>query len=319
MEDLYRVNHAILSQNRGYGILRSYQGSVIRALTSAFPEYPWIVWKFHKTPHKFWLHLDNQRKFLDWFASSKNFTSLDDFYGVTTQDIIHSGGRGLLNQHRNSLSQCLQAVYPHHLWKAWKFPKCPTHYWKDVSKVAQCMSEVADKLEISCLEDWYRVSVRQVIHIAKAGSLVQYYKGIHPVLKLLYPSYPWDTQRFHRATKKSAQRYLLLQLKALFPQHDVKENFRHPSLTWLGGLPVELDVYIPSLNLGFEYQGEHHYHDVHYFGVHQHIRQKDSEKKALCKQHGVTLVDVPYWWDHTQTSLLEMIAHTRPELAQSLS
>ncbi len=31
----------------------------------------------------------------------------------------------------------------------------------------------------------------------------------------------------------------------------------------------ELDIYVPSLSLGFEYQGEHHYEDHFLFGAHQ--------------------------------------------------
>src|SRR4051812_44364323 len=40
----------------------------------------------------------------------------------------------------------------------------------------------------------------------------------------------------------------------------------------------------------------------------------DDEKKLLCKSEGITLIEVPYWWDGTKESLLGTITSQRPEL-----
>jgi len=34
----------------------------------------------------------------------------------------------------------------------------------------------------------------------------------------------------------------------------------------------------------------------------------------LCKQNGITLVEIPFWWDTTKSSLQATIAQVRPEL-----
>lgn len=72
----------------------------------------------------------------------------------------------------------------------------------------------------------------------------------------------------------------------------------------------EIDVAVPSLNLAFEYQGEQHYESNQLYGEvlsvfsfffilfkSESVKKKDSRKLDLCKEEGITLIQVPYWWD----------------------
>ena len=62
---------------------------------------------------------------------------------------------------------------------------------------------------------------------------------------------------------------------------------------WLG--LQSLDVYIPSLKIGIEYQGIQHYEAVDYFGgeeAFQRAVERDKRKKRLCRENGVSLI---YW------------------------
>lgn len=77
---------------------------------------------------------------------------------------------------------------------------------------------------------------------------------------------------------------------ALYP--DAIYQYRTP---WLGS--QSLDVYIPSINVGIEYQGVQHYRAVDIFGGEDALKERiklDARKKRLCKQNGVTLVEVTY-------------------------
>jgi len=93
-------------------------------------------------------------------------------------------------------------------------------------------------------------------------------------------------------------------------------NFRHPYLS--SSQPfrtVELDLYIPSLKLAFEYQGEQHYHQKHFGWTSLFDRQqKDQEKFKECQRQGITLIEIPYWWDRRKESLIATIRLWRPEL-----
>jgi hypothetical protein len=41
---------------------------------------------------------------------------------------------------------------------------------------------------------------------------------------------------------------------------------------------------------------------------------RDEEKRSLCDQYGITLIEVPYWWNGKQDSLLATIYNHRPDV-----
>jgi hypothetical protein len=43
--------------------------------------------------------------------------------------------------------------------------------------------------------------------------------------------------------------------------------------------------------------------------------QRDLEKKMLCQKEGITLIDVPYWWQSDKESLVATIAKYRPDVS----
>ena len=88
---------------------------------------------------------------------------------------------------------------------------------------------------------------------------------------------------------------------------------------------MEFDVYLPELSLGLEYQGEQHFTPIHWIIDISAQLQRDQEKQHACKQvkpsnlklnlkAGITLVEVPYWWNFSVESLATTIQITRPEI-----
>lgn len=62
-------------------------------------------------------------------------------------------------------------------------------------------------------------------------------------------------------------------------------------VAWLG--TQSLDVYIPSLKVGIEYQGVQHYEPVPFFGGEEgfkKVQERDQRKAELCIQNGVILI-----------------------------
>ena len=65
---------------------------------------------------------------------------------------------------------------------------------------------------------------------------------------------------------------------------------------WLGAQSI--DVFIPSLKAGIEYQGKQHYEKVELFGGEkgfEETQKRDNIKKIKCKQNEVILLEWPYY------------------------
>jgi hypothetical protein len=96
---------------------------------------------------------------------------------------------------------------------------------------------------------------------------------------------------------------------------EVIENYQHEDLIWNGtDRKMQLDVYLPNERLAFEYQGQQHYYNVHALGTLWLQREKDKEKREACEQHGITLIEIPYWWDFKEPSLRATIHLYKPKL-----
>jgi len=94
-------------------------------------------------------------------------------------------------------------------------------------------------------------------------------------------------------------------VRHLYPETSV---LRRQRPAWLGGL--ELDVYLPDLELAFEYQGQQHFHPARAWGGEEAVRgvqERDARKAELCAQQGVTLVAIDYTEPLSETYLRERV------------
>jgi hypothetical protein len=95
-----------------------------------------------------------------------------------------------------------------------------------------------------------------------------------------------------------------------------QHNFLHPEIFFQDtNRYAQLDAYIPSLMVAFEYQGQQHYgHSTFEREDAIKVRKRDAEKYKKCYELGVTLVEVPYWWDGTRSQLEATIHLVRPDI-----
>jgi hypothetical protein len=172
-----------------------------------------------------------------------------------------------------------------------------------------------------------------------AGGLVSVFVTTYNMLKFSFPEIEWKPKKFTLKAKKSVQRFLLffsallilrwlfVVANTMFHNTTVFEEHLHSDLSWGnqfvisnanfadGQRKVQLDVWIPENKLAFEYQGaipfklgfncegEQHYHPLGEHGSLDAYLKRDKEKRRQCKDLGITLVLVPYWWDGTIASL----------------
>eukprot|EP00026_Physarum_polycephalum_P001959 Phypoly_transcript_01963.p1 GENE.Phypoly_transcript_01963~~Phypoly_transcript_01963.p1 ORF type:complete len:985 (-),score=156.37 Phypoly_transcript_01963:23-2977(-) len=106
-------------------------------------------------------------------------------------------------------------------------------------------------------------------------------------------------------------------LREIFPGENILSNakkdvaIKNPET----GIYLEIDVWIPNLNLCFEFQDAYHYATTWYHhDTLAEVRHKDSVKRNLAHQQGYTLIDIPYWWASDPGSLVSTIHFQRPDL-----
>ena len=78
----------------------------------------------------------------------------------------------------------------------------------------------------------------------------------------------------------------------IFPNQNV---YRHYRPDWLEGL--ELDIFIPKLNLALEYQGQQHFHPIKAWGGPPALecqRIRDKRKVEICISQNIKLITVDY-------------------------
>lgn len=84
---------------------------------------------------------------------------------------------------------------------------------------------------------------------------------------------------------------------------------------FLGG--QSLDIFIPSLKLGIEYQGIQHYKPIDHFGGENGFRatiERDKKKKLKCRNNGISLIEWKYDEPVSKVLLQKKIAEHNSDL-----
>jgi len=77
----------------GGTLLSRYSKSLYDMLSSVFTEHKWDPWKFASAPKNCWTDISNCRAFLENFAKMHDIRKLEDWYRITSRDIIGGGGK----------------------------------------------------------------------------------------------------------------------------------------------------------------------------------------------------------------------------------
>jgi hypothetical protein len=109
---------------------------------------------------------------------------------------------------------------------------------------------------------------------------------------------------------------------AILRELDMGEVIAEAMPDWLGN--QRLDAYLPEHGLAVEYHGRQHYEPIEFFARYQgipadellkNIQERDARKRKLCRERGVTLIEIPYTATITAESIREKILEARPDLA----
>eukprot|EP01114_Cavostelium_apophysatum_P006341 TRINITY_DN1760_c0_g1_i4.p1 TRINITY_DN1760_c0_g1~~TRINITY_DN1760_c0_g1_i4.p1 ORF type:complete len:435 (+),score=98.75 TRINITY_DN1760_c0_g1_i4:205-1509(+) len=288
----------------------------MKAVMQIYPDHEWNEWKFQKIPAKFWSDRENQMRYFNWLSKELKVTKLEDWYKVKVEDI--SKAKSLIdNCYGGSLAAWLSSLFPDYEWQEWKFSKVPVGFWDSEANVRRFLDWASKELRLKDLDDWNMVLYSQVADIGGAD-LLKKHNGLPNLLAKFFPEKSWNINTAGDKPSKT-QNLLSNTIRNIFPSVEVRENYRHPKIKFSSNMKMELDIYLPSLSLAFEYQGKQHYGWHFQYGVPHKQKQRDSEKRQSCQQAGVTLIEIPYWWKRDEESLVATIRTRRPDLRPLLS
>lgn len=110
-----------------------------------------------------------------------------------------------------------------------------------------------------------------------------------------------------RTSESSGERALFQILNQLFGE---KNFYRYARPSWLSGL--ELDFYVPSHKLAFEFDGKQHFEYVSHFHESEDSfesqKARDAKKDELCKKNLVRLIRIKYDFEFSKENIQLLIA-----------
>eukprot|EP01114_Cavostelium_apophysatum_P022496 TRINITY_DN815_c0_g2_i1.p1 TRINITY_DN815_c0_g2~~TRINITY_DN815_c0_g2_i1.p1 ORF type:complete len:558 (+),score=47.03 TRINITY_DN815_c0_g2_i1:36-1709(+) len=307
-DDWYSVAAEDFSAHGGKSVLLLYGGSPSKAVTSIFHEFEWDLNKF-RTTLGFWNNFANHRRFLDKLAQKLNINHWEDWYSIQQHHFFENGGTTLLKKYGGSPFSLVSSVYPDFPWKRFRFGRVRGSYWTSELNVREFFDYVAAAQHICAPSEWKKIAAQLIKKLGGSG-LFKHYGKLHNALRV---AYPFAKSSAYQTKISRPQQQLLSILQTSFGG-PFQVNYKHPELVHKqGNTKMEFDIWIEEFKMGIEYQGEHHYYQLWERCQDSSIRMfRDEEKIQACSEMGITLVQIPFWWDGSQKQLLSTIGAACP-------
>ena len=275
LSDWLNISKSQLSQNGAHSLLIHFGNDMKYLLASIYPNFPWYFGDAMFNSNNYFHSLENQGRFMIELFAKLGLNSPEKQISISKNKILENGGYSLLSYYSGDINNLFSALFPNH----------NLHRIRDIKKnLKSIIGFLQKKYLIGKKGDWYRLPHRvNGIDIKRS-------------LQMYYPTEEWNNFAFVSRTKKVKQRIWLVEITKLFPQHLILEDYRKPNFKAKYENPVlELDVFIPALHIAYEYQGEHHFHDISVFAANDCYKIRDELKIALSQQHAIQLCQIPYW------------------------
>lgn len=128
---------------------------------------------------------------------------LNAMYGVDVAQIAAAGGGTLLKLHGVSMHQMCQTLYPNHEWIEWRLGNVTAGFWDSLENRQRYFAWLAKQLGLKSMEDWYKVTVADVVENRGSGLLSNFYNNtLSDALKDIYPDHSWNPILFRRASMR---------------------------------------------------------------------------------------------------------------------
>ena len=309
-EDWYKIKKNHLKTLGGYNLLNLYNLYEIKCLgCSEYNEIYPRAENIQRKPNGFWNNSVNVNTFIGDLQNHYQLYTADDWNNLTYNDVKVLGGSGLLSNMSLFDIKCLgcpdvKVKFSH---QGKNDPKS-NEFWDDLDLVRAFFDKIKKEYNLINSEDWYRLSKKQIHEFGGSGLYTKY--SLFELLNKVYPNENWKIDSLLKRDKRAEQRFLFLQVQKVFPGEEIVEDYFHEELTRISGSAVQFDVFLPKKNIAFEYHGQQHYEDIPSgFAPLEMFVHRDKEKEQICIKYGIRLCVVPYWWDSTTDSLIDLLSN----------
>ena len=222
----------------GKPILEFYQNNLKKLLIHLFPDRIW----FDRDQFN---DQNNHQKIMQILFKILKLKNFQDWKYVTKKEMVKKGARNLLQFYQFDQEKLLFSIFPDQFSSDYQtkiFVKKSDKKKFEFKK--EKLNEIQRKFQIKSKKDWYRLPNRI--------DLVD----IFPNLKIVFPDQNWEKNLFKFRSKQFIQRILFIQLNNIYGKFLILENYHHPLFRKGKSFPLELDLFLPSLNFAVEYQGQ---------------------------------------------------------------
>lgn len=303
------VVHSTTIRDKYFGkaLILKYRGDMFQIFTDLFPEIELDILEFNY-PLGFFEALDTRKRFVREIGRRNNLHSAEDFSNLNHKHFNQSivGRRLLGNVYNLAPSAAITELFPDHEYKEWQFLRVPRDFWKKKENHRRAIDWlIKDVLLITHPEDFYSIRERD-FEANGLSALLRHYGGAKRAIIQNYPEHEFEEHLFEKIGKAAKRLFSILSL--MYPELEIKWRYKHRQMRYTkSGYPMELDIYIPKLEFGIEYQGgQHKEMPTHWGGDSGGEIQvaRDNEKREACTRMGIRLLEI--WDDEWDGSPLQL-------------
>ena len=80
---MYLIQIKDLLHNHGGSLIKNFNNSPIKLITSVYPNQNWLPWKFNQAPKGYWNDENNVKQYINWLGDKLNIKTMEDWYNVS--------------------------------------------------------------------------------------------------------------------------------------------------------------------------------------------------------------------------------------------
>ena len=241
---------------------------------------------FHVFQIGYWKELDNHKHWAEDLGKTLGYTTKEDWYDITQEQIYHNGGSGLLNHYYNdSPQEFVMTVFPDYDWVQCKFSKVPNGYWQELDNHKHWAEDLGKKLKYTTKEDWYDITAEQIYDNGGSGLLNHYYNGSpQKFVMAVFPDYDWDPSKFNKhKTEAIIEKFL-----RTYYQIETQKTFE-----WCKNIRcLPFDFYIEELKIIIELDGAQHFRQVANWKPPEEQQKNDIYKMKKALDHEISVIRI---------------------------